>query len=499
MNTHFTIRQAELSHIDSIIELHAKTFPDEEKWTYAQIKSQIETFPEGQICIFENDTLVAASSACITELDVLDEALNWEQLSSKGTIDQHDPSGDTLVGIEMIVDPEYTYLQLEQRIYDQRKKLAHDKNLWRIILCGRLDLDNLKECGSALRTYVDKVKTNETVDRILGLQLSNDFSVKKIAPNFFGEGIPAVYVEWVNLEYSASKKKKYSSIQNVRICAVQYRMRMVNNFSEFANQCEYFVDVASGYRSDFVLFPELLTLQLLSYLKVSPAGLAARELTKYSEQYIELFSDLALKHNINIVAGSHFTTEGDKLLNCSYLFHRNGEIDRQEKIHITPSERNWWGVQGGEQIKVFDTDCGPVAIQICYDIEFPEQTRIAVEKGARIIFVPFCTDERHGYLRVRYCAQARCIENQIYVAIAGTVGNLPQVENLDIQYAQAAILTPSDFAFARDGIAAESTPNIETVVIHDVDLSGLARNRKMGTTLNWKDRRLDLYSVVEKN
>ena len=100
-----------------------------------------------------------------------------------------------------------------------------------------------------------------------------------------------------------------------------------------------------------------------------------------------------------------------------------GQLRNQAKIHATPNERKWWGIPEGNEIKVFDTDCGKIAIQICYDIEFPELARIAVDKGANIIFVPFCTDDRQGYLRVRYCAQARAIENQVYTCIAGTVGN----------------------------------------------------------------------------
>jgi predicted amidohydrolase len=109
--------------------------------------------------------------------------------------------------------------------------------------------------------------------------------------------------------------------------------------------------------------------------------------------------------------------------------------------------------------------------------------------------VPFNTDERSAYLRVRYCAQARCIENQIYVAIAGCTGNLPFVENADIHYAQSGILSPSDICFNRDGIAAECTPNVETVVVHDVDLELLRRYRAMGGVQNWGDRRSDLYQL----
>lgn len=128
-------------------------------------------------------------------------------------------------------------------------------------------------------------------------------------------------------------------------------------------------------------------------------------------------------------------------------------------------------------------------------MEFPELGRIATEKGAQIIFVPFCTDERYAYLRVRYCAQARCIENHVYVAIAGNAGNLPEVENLDINYAQSAIFTPSDIPFSRDAIQAEATPNIETVIFEDVDLELLKRHRQTGSVLNWRDRRTDLYEI----
>jgi predicted amidohydrolase len=276
-------------------------------------------------------------------------------------------------------------------------------------------------------------------------------------------------------------------------------MRKINDFEEFANQCEYFVDVASGYKCDFVLFPELLTTQLLSFIPNKRPGIAARELANFTNQYLEMFSSLAIKYNINIIGGSHFINEEDHLYNVSFLFHRGGKVDKQYKLHITPNERKWWGVEPGNKVEVFDTDVGRVAINVCYDVEFPELARIASDKGAQIIFVPFCTDERKGYLRVRYCAQARCIENQIYVAVAGTVGNLPEVENMDIQYAQSGIYTPSDFTFARDGIAAECTPNVETVVIHDVDVEELKRARINGTTLNWNDRRLDLYEVKYKS
>ena len=152
-------------------------------------------------------------------------------------------------------------------------------------------------------------------------------------------------------------------------------------------------------------------------------------------------------------------------------------------------------MNGGSKLEVFETDAGRIGILICYDIEFPELTRLMSEKGVQIVFVPFWTDTKNGYLRVRRCAQARAIENECYVAITGSVGNLPRVDNVDIQYSQAAVFSPSDFAFPHDAVMAESTPNTEMTLIVDLDLDKLKLLRNEGSVTNYKDRRLDLYQI----
>lgn len=275
-------------------------------------------------------------------------------------------------------------------------------------------------------------------------------------------------------------------------------MKKIDSFHEFAKQCEYYVDVSASYQSDFAVFPEIFTTQLLSFIDEKSPSQSIRKLTEFTQPYIEMFTSLAIKYNVNIIGGSHFVEEDGKIYNIAYLFRRDGTIEKQYKLHITPNERKYWGITGGNEVKVFDTDCGKIAIQICYDVEFPELARIATDKGANIIFTPFCTDERQGFLRVKYCAQARAIENQVYTVIAGTVGNLSEVENMDIQYAQSAIFTPSDFTFPRDGIEGECPPNIETVIIGDVDLEILRRHRKSGNVTQLKDRRNDIYRIDYK-
>jgi predicted amidohydrolase len=286
-------------------------------------------------------------------------------------------------------------------------------------------------------------------------------------------------------------------VESVRIACCQFQARAVKEFDEFIRNVEYFVDIAADYRSDFILFPELFTLQLLSFEKDELSPLEAIErLSTYTPRIRDALSAMALKYNINIIGGSHPTRTGDgDIHNVAFVCLRDGAVHEQEKIHPTPNERYWWNIQGGDSIGAIQTDCGPIAVLICYDSEFPEISRRVVDEGARILFVPFCTDNRQGYMRVRYCAQARAIENQCFVAMAGNVGNLPNVQNMDIQYAQSCILTPCDFPFARDGIAAEASDNVETLTIGDVSMSDLRWARAEGTVRNLHDRRFDLYEM----
>ncbi len=280
-----------------------------------------------------------------------------------------------------------------------------------------------------------------------------------------------------------------------RIAVVQYDLKRITSFEDFAQQCSIFVKTAADYKSDFILFPELFTTQLLTFLDGDMATVA-RKLSDMTPRYLKLFEELSRSTKTYIIAGSQLCFEDGRLHNISYFFDREGNYQKQYKIHVTPHEKNVWGVEPGHAVQVFDTDKGKIAILICYDIEFPELCRMAASKGARIMFVPSNTDQRFGYLRVRYCAQARCIENQVYVAISGCIGTTPMLGSGEIHYSKGAIFTPSDLPFAQDGIAAECEANIETMIIQDVDLDTLDHHRNSGSVRPWHDRRTDIYNVV---
>ncbi len=328
--------------------------------------------------------------------------------------------------------------------------------------------------------YAQRVTSGELRDLVLSFQMREGFTLRGVMPNYLRDPRSANFgslIGGLNPDY----QRPPAGARKARLACGQYQMRKVKSFADFERQVTYFVEVAADYRADFVLLPEFVSVQLLSQEDaLSPVG-GIRRLATYEKRFTGLMSRLAARHGLTIIAGSHPVAEKGKLHNVAFVCIPSGEIVGQPKLHITPNERKWWGISGGHTLRAIDTPKGKIGVLIRYDVEFPEAARYLADQGAEILFVPFCTDNRQGYLRVRYCAQARAIENQIYVALAGNVGDLPDVGNLDINYGQAAVLTPSDFAFARDGIAAEADSNEETLLVCDVDLDDLHASRSDGT------------------
>jgi predicted amidohydrolase len=272
-------------------------------------------------------------------------------------------------------------------------------------------------------------------------------------------------------------------MERIRVAALQYFIRPVESFDQFRDQVEALVETAADYDCHLIVFPEYFTVQLLTLGDVRrPIRDQVRDLAKQVPRYIELMSGLAKKHKIYVLGGSIPTMENsaDVVYNDAYLFGRTGDYGVQGKLHMTRFEVEDWKVSPRSSMKLFDTEFGRMAVAICYDVEFPEMARAAAREGAHVLLVPSCTDDRQGYLRVRYCAQARAIENQMYVVQAHTV---------HLNYGQAAILTPSDFPFSRDGILAEGNPNQEMMVIGELNLQTIRETRSTGTVLPLEDSR----------
>jgi predicted amidohydrolase/ribosomal protein S18 acetylase RimI-like enzyme len=385
------LRPADYEHVQEIMDL---VYPEMGgAWTREQFASQLEHFPEGQICIEDQGRVVAAALALIVQYSDWGDKHTYAAIIDNGYFKTHTPDGDTLYGADLFVHPDYRDLRLGRRLYDARKELCERLDLRAIVTGGRIP--GYKKHAGAMtpRRYIELVKNRELHDPVLSFQLANEFHVRKVIAGY--EPLDketrgyATLLEWINIYYEETRAPEQfgQPKEVVRVGAVQWQMRPVSSFEDLMKHLEFFVDTVAGYKADFLLLPEFFGAALMAQSKGSAPAQAIRLLAEHGPQILD-------------------------------------ELQR-----------------------------------------------------------------------LRHCAQARAIENECYVVITGSVGNLPNVENMDIQYSQAAIFTPSDFSFPHDGIAAEATPNTETVLVADLDLSLLKELHTHGSVRNLVDRRLDLYSL----
>mgnify|MGYP001951472694 CR=1 FL=1 len=439
----------------------------------------------------------------ITKQDRILRRHTLAEITGGGYASHHNAKGDWLYGMEVMVDPARRRLRIGKRLYQARERLCIDLDLKGIAFGGRMP--GYRRARSKYpdpQDYFDAVVSGEAKDTVIAFQMKAGFEPHMLLPRYDPEdtasGGNATLMIWRNPYKDAVADAQPVTRQDpeiVRVASVQLQARTLNTPEEFYKSVDYFVNIASEYGADFVVFPEYFSLQLLSVEQAElPPEEAIAVATSHTETFVSRLQNMAISRNINIIGGSHATeVEDGDIHNICYVFLRDGSVHMQEKLHPTPDERNHWGITGGDEIDVINTDCGPIGVLVCYDAEFPEAARRLADEGARILFVPYNTDTRNGHLRVRYCSQARAIENQVFVATSGMVGNLDNVSNLDIQYAQSAILTPCDFPFARDGIAAEASENVEMIIVADLNVGTLLWSRAQGAVRPLRDRRLDLY------
>jgi len=470
-------------------------------WKEHHVQKLLQLFPEGQVVIKVNGELAGCALSIIIDSKEIGEQHTYKEVTSNSTFKTHSDTGDVLYGIDIFIKPEFRGMRLGRRLYNYRKELCEKMNLKCILFGGRIPNYHQYAKKITPKEYIEKVRLREIHDPVLNFQLSNDFHPVKIIKGYLAgdkdSNEYAVLLRWDNIYYEKPETQATSIKKVVRIGVVQWQMRSYATLEELMTNVEYFVDALSDYKSDFALFPEFFNAPLMAKFNHLNGAEAIRELAKFTHKITSKFSELAISYNINIITGSMPEIIDGTLYNVGYLCRRDGSIEQYEKIHVTPDEKKVWAMQGGSSIKTFETDCGKIGVLICYDVEFPELSRYLADEGMDILFIPFLTDTQNGYSRVRHCAQARAIENECYVAIAGSVGNLPNVHNMDIQYAQSVVFTPCDFQFPTNGIKAEATPNSEMILIADVDIDHLRELHNHGSVKNLKDRRKDLFNVVK--
>ena len=292
---------------------------------------------------------------------------------------------------------------------------------------------------------------------------------------------------------SILSSKGEMTMTEVKISVCQFEVKQCSSFEEFSQQVEAMLSQVP-LDSDYVLFPELFTLGLIGTFgdahKVGVKGV--KRISKFQEEIHNLFLPLAKKRKQVIIAGSHLEEREGNTMNVTSIFDETGLVGSHEKTHIFPAEAEW-DTKEGDVLEVCRV--GPVTIGIanCYELEIPEVSRILALQGADIIFCPSYTFTEAGFWRVRHCAQARAIENQVYVVHCPTVSKGSLI--LPPGYGRASIISPCDIGWPGNGVVIEALDSTPTVITASVNIDKLYENRKTGaaTTFYDRTRRDDLY------
>ncbi|WP_273151706.1 carbon-nitrogen hydrolase family protein [Methylophaga thiooxydans] len=280
-------------------------------------------------------------------------------------------------------------------------------------------------------------------------------------------------------------------MSKVTAAVAQYDVGFFSHWSEFETKLTQWVQEAASHGAKLLVFPEYGSMELASLFGKDVYSCLSKQLHEMQTIYAgyeALYTQLAKQFDVMILASTFPVIQVDgSFRNRANLFGVDGLIGYQDKLIMTRFENEQWLIQPGTEIKVIDTDIGRIAINICYDVEFPLIAYQQVKAGADVILAPSCTDTNAGFHRVRIGCQARALENQCFVLQSPTFGNAEWSEAVDVNTGRASIYTPVDYGFPDNGILTQGCHDTEQWVYAELDLTEIAKVRQEGQVFNYRD------------
>ena len=260
----------------------------------------------------------------------------------------------------------------------------------------------------------------------------------------------------------------------MRLGAVSFPLTKLHDYGAWVAEAERWLEKARTLQVDLLVFPEYFTLALETH-----AGFR----DWMAREFIPLFQSFSNATGMVVLAGTHNIGT-----NTAFLFRPQQPVLRQNKIHLIPSETDEDPrITPGSELVLAQVGDARLATTICYDVEFPELARRAVRSGTNLLLCPSWTEKADGFYRVRYCAHARAVENQLFVVHAPLVGSLEPWGVAERACGSAAILAPSDSAFPPNGVLAEGKFSEADLAFADVDFRLLASVRESGAVRTYRD------------
>ena len=330
------VRQAALPDVDGIVDLVRRSYDDLPSYSPSEIRAQLHNYAQGCFVAVLDDRIVGYCASFRIRGAVAFEPHSWREITGAGTGARHDAKGECLYGYEMCVDPKARGARIGRRLYEERRNLAEQLELNGIVFAGRIpNYSKNRRKTDGPDDYLDQVQAGKIHDPVIRFQLANGFEPIRVLGDYLPSDAKslgnAVLMVWRNPYVEQDQPKQFRlprGVESVRVATCQLHARAVSGFDDFIKNIEYFVDVAAGYRSDFIVFPELFTLQLLSCEsnKLSPLE-AIEKLSTYTPQIRSALAAMAMRFNINIIGGSHpTTTASGEIRNVAFVCLRNGAV-----------------------------------------------------------------------------------------------------------------------------------------------------------------------------
>lgn len=204
-------------------------------------------------------------------------------------------------------------------------------------------------------------------------------------------------------------------MEKIKIAAIQ--MSTVADKMENVRTVKTYLEKIKDENPDFVILPEMFccpyqTENFPIYAE-KEGGPVWQQLSGYAKQY-----------GIYLIGGSMPEKDAEgNVYNTSYIFDREGkQIGKHRKVHLFDID-----IKGGQTFKesdtltagdsdtVFDTEFGKIGVMLCFDIRFPELSRMMVNDGAKVIFVPAAFNMTTGPAHWELSFRTRALDNQIYM------------------------------------------------------------------------------------
>jgi predicted amidohydrolase len=298
------------------------------------------------------------------------------------------------------------------------------------------------------------------------------------------------------------------------VAALQLKLELCQKPFLFADLVHRRVKEANQAGARLVVFPEYLNLLLFGMLpgingleqevsaesamirddavQVETEQISLPDLFRYMTPAVQplmvtLFSALAVAYRLYIMAGSYTLAVNGAVANRAFLFGPDGNlVGTQDKVHLLPVEEEW-KLKRGQEIKVFDTALGCLAMPVCMDATYFETFRILENHGAEIVMLPIANLEAYNYWLALRGIWPRVQESPLFGIKSALVGSIAGLTFTG----RAGIFAPLELTANGDGVLAEVEHfDREAMAVADLDLEALQELRHNHP---WRDRNLALY------